>query len=1164
MIDTDAGHAASVPFSSATNLLFSSRLRRALLKRQRKQFFYRLPFEKQLTLLKRLETINRDSNDEIRKLAAEEGVDAGKLIGWISVKRVLPSTDTVNEASAEKIAMLAEEFELWPELSESRAILLSDLLYITVPVIRELFEEFRTTRSVGALKSPSKYTVASQRLTPEQYKVLAARFKPSATVLREEADQVALEAGLNVFQVCSWLSIHERKMKQVTMQPIVQNLSKGWRSDQLVELERQFRKKVSISRKRAVELSRILAKRVAEVLSWFQNRRLYELYKEHGTCRSVQKKLKYVREILDAKDLDAVAAVINLRKFSPSVTVPRCSVAGDKSASELETTTRNSEDVSVESDATVDLQDQENTPPTQQNPLAVQNTLFEEYKKSSVLDPERRRLLQNRLQIPAYRINAYFSKLSARLAGASESDLKKILTSQPAAFLAKIATEYRRNRYVSVMKSQTLSKQLRASRRVIDNWFSNARLYEQLTGDRSIAGTFREEPAKSATASSESARKLPVPVSQPKEVESCVNSIREPIEKSSLIKAKEQPKNKSIRTVTDNMAARLRQEMDADPVPTEERVVALARKLHLGKHTIRSWIRENTPSKSGCDGTSATETTADEVSTPTVLTVAANETTDELATPTSTEASRAKSSEFPHEIMFYAFKRNPHAFKQPPYDPAFVADITSKTNRPLSLIKDWFVRMNRRLSGLKDDLLRSEYRNANLTENQVRVLEAEFQRRPHESIKYRTALADQLFVTKTDIAEWFMKQRLYTLLRSTLQTDVSRGVSSTVGGSSGDVEVDEAEKRTVRRSGRIAVDAEVESDKTEQISPRRSARKSTDVEVEADETEARTARRSARISVGGEVESDKTEQRPCRRSAAKTVDAQVESDEPEKVIRRSIRTSVAASRSSRSADDVVVLDDSSDEDSDSISPTKLDDSSVQSSVSNVWDRTAASDVSKVSKCCAPYCLCSMLGESCASESSCQPKTVSFGETSIVNTPTGVSPSATNSRSANLASPSNHSDFDVVTDEDLPLQCLVENGQSETSTKSSEVNKKKLALTSHQRQILLNEFDKSPFVSDSKARMLAKDLNVPVKVVELWYRNRRLKIRPMRSPKSKKPEPKADPCADLSEFQLFVLEREYCKDPKLVKTRVHRIAKKLKIKPIPIVAYFEKRASENSN
>lgn len=129
--------------------------------RPRDRFFYELPFDKQILLLKRTQNLSTASSADAQKLAAELEAPFRSVYSWLKSKTIRQFRTWSKRLSREKIAVLDEEFSASPDgLTEERALLLSYELDLSVCAIRRYFErkrnEVRTKDDAQDCPSPVK------------------------------------------------------------------------------------------------------------------------------------------------------------------------------------------------------------------------------------------------------------------------------------------------------------------------------------------------------------------------------------------------------------------------------------------------------------------------------------------------------------------------------------------------------------------------------------------------------------------------------------------------------------------------------------------------------------------------------------------------------------------------------------------------------------------------------------------------------------------------------------------------------------------------------------------------------------------------------------------------------------------------------------------------
>lgn len=584
---------------------------------QNTKFFYHLPIHSQLKLLTRLKCspVNRPS---IHELAQEVNIPFDNMKGWLnSIKSRYPNISALEKVPQSKIDILNDEFALSETLGEDRLTLLSYTLKIDEQVIQQFFDSKRDckkklrARPTGASASKSKLSLNTA--------TFGNFLVPCLKLTR--------------------CSVPPKKPTHFN--------DKGRRKiftrEQLTILRDKFSRREFPNREEIDSIVRQFGSSVksTHVTNWFSKTRYRKKLKAPSTPVKIEPRSTRFREN-------------EVVPSSPEIIELRSSRSQEKLGA-LENI--------VKIEPRSDNQLEKYGP----IPVAVQNALFEEYKKSPVLTARRKNVLQTNFKIQSSRIHAFFNKLSSLLRGKTESDVTKLLTSYPKAFLSKIAAEHRRNRYISVMRCQKLGKQLGTSRRVVADWFSNARLYELLSGNRF-------HPIAKPLAQSPLVHEL--------------TSVRE-------------EKQLSPADATSNEAAK-----SEASVKSNGRTAALNKKASLrGKPRIRY-------------------STA-------VL-----------------------------EILFNAFKQSSDLSS------SSLSRICSASKLSTPQVCLWFRRTRRNLIaiGTEEFLFRSDYRNLNLSQEQIVVLEETFQKHPYENEIIKEELADQLKVRKRTISSWFQNRRHYDLI----------------------------------------------------------------------------------------------------------------------------------------------------------------------------------------------------------------------------------------------------------------------------------------------------------------------------------------------------------------------------------------------------------------
>lgn len=113
------------------------------------KFFYSLPYSKQIVLLQQSRYLTMHQTNLAKRLARRLRLPYENVSSWLSRKRyrnlrLLQSS----KLSEEQQSLLEDEFELSPELSEDRALMLSYELMLPTDKIQEWFK-FRRLKASG-------------------------------------------------------------------------------------------------------------------------------------------------------------------------------------------------------------------------------------------------------------------------------------------------------------------------------------------------------------------------------------------------------------------------------------------------------------------------------------------------------------------------------------------------------------------------------------------------------------------------------------------------------------------------------------------------------------------------------------------------------------------------------------------------------------------------------------------------------------------------------------------------------------------------------------------------------------------------------------------------------------------------------------------------------
>lgn len=412
--------------ASSNDLKFSQSLVNFM--RSTHTFFTGLSVQKRVKLLTRLKSGFPDSPN-YNELAEELDVPIENMRGWLNRMKNRCKINALEEVPQSKIHLLNDEFHLSETLGEDRLLLLSHILKIEERVIQKFFDSKRDCKknsTIPACKSSFNNAAAFGNLL-----IPCVRLDRCSVPLKKPV-------------------YYSDSFRRKIFTP-----------EQLTILRDKYSRCTFLRREEAVCLAQQLSGFVTaeNILSWFSKTRYRQKMRETATSTTVTIEPYSTR---------------TREKEGTSNSPKKTELRSDHCQNKLEVPSN------VETEPHSAFRSEKFGPLA----AAVQNALFEEYKKSPVLSARRRNSLQASLKIQSSRIDVFFNKLSSLLRGKTENDVTKLLTSYPKVFLSKIAAEHRRSRYISVMKSQKLAKQLGTSRHVVIDWFNNARLYELLSGNR--------------------------------------------------------------------------------------------------------------------------------------------------------------------------------------------------------------------------------------------------------------------------------------------------------------------------------------------------------------------------------------------------------------------------------------------------------------------------------------------------------------------------------------------------------------------------------------------------------------------------------------------------------------------------------------------------------
>lgn len=801
-------------------------------------------------------------------------------------------------------------------------------------------------------------------------------------------------------------------------------------------------------------------------------------------------------------------------------------------------------------------------------PLVIQNALFEEYRMSPVLGLQRRTMLHQRLRFPILRIVAFFHELTAQLAGKKEADLFKSLTILPNSHLSRLTSEYSRNRFVHVTRSHILANKLGLSRRTICEWFSNARLYELVTGNRFSMDIVRAEKKSSAPSSSSTS-------SQPANT----------AEKSAV-------------HVSRNAAALMRKEYLRDPNITEERIIAVSRRFHMKRDHVRQWYKLNIPLIHPSDGIESTSDAAERSkSTPTVL---------ETKPFTS---GRSCYSQSQLKILFQTFK----SFPNPSL--SCIAKVSSQTGLSHVQVKKWFHRMRQKLIFVPDDVLPNDRRNNNLTDEQVAALEQEFQQHPFEALETRETLAKQLKLERIFVKQWFTKRRYHELISSAVSKQNlparAEPTKSTVAAKSDalddcrpSVELESSDVGQVVADGSSRCEDVVVASSDCEASKTAVSHSRADVETAYGRCSVEIASPACYVEVKTENEDASHE---CQQILDPTGSSEITvsqyttgrngSTQPAQKSKFSLSEALARiSAECYGVDEHLVSCSWPDMEIDPECIPQNEESRQNAATLPEFSATNPKSTESCTTAVPESNLNLTQKPAASSESVFQFPTTADPKADLEEGPDYLlklladnsEPSSNNSGIASAkfeAAPqypelqvdyllkllSDDIDGEAVPSEpsaELTSACAVDlsaGKQSEPAAVSrAEPEKKKHAYSSQQVRVLHHEFKKSQFLSSARAHTLSKELNLSVRRIESWFQKNKWKQMESLGSQNEKSVQKNESNSSLMAWQLFALNQEFDRNTKLTDERLEYLCEKLRVGRQPIVAWFSERSEGGKN
>lgn len=282
---------------------------KANLTRQRHAFFWKLPYHKQIALLKRTEGMTTTSVQVAQELAHSLKLPLEKVKVWMKHRRRKQIWFRTNpKLTPEKMTLLRAEYNKNDNIDEDQALILSQLFSIPPKTVLHYYSSRRarlkyiqTKDNYGTQipKSESKEpefivrTKKTERVqmsnkksrffSPEQLTLLFEEFKRNPSPSSERYNALAETTGLRTLQIMSWFSKLRLRLNASTFQSLSIAMKAGWEPFQVKEFERIYQEYKYLSDEKAQKLSDKFEISKKSVMHWFTHRRLYELYNhQHG------------------------------------------------------------------------------------------------------------------------------------------------------------------------------------------------------------------------------------------------------------------------------------------------------------------------------------------------------------------------------------------------------------------------------------------------------------------------------------------------------------------------------------------------------------------------------------------------------------------------------------------------------------------------------------------------------------------------------------------------------------------------------------------------------------------------------------------------------------------------------------------------------------------
>lgn len=282
---------------------------KANLSRQRHTFFWKLPYHKQIALLKRTEGMTTTSVQVAQELADSLKLPLEKVKVWMKHRRRKQIWFRTNpKLTPEKMTLLRAEYNKNDNIDEDQALILSHLFSIPPKTVLHYFSNRRArlkyiqTKDNNGTQIPKseakepEFIVQTKKIErvqmnnkksrffyPEQLTLLFEEFKRNPSPSSEKYNTLAETTGLKTLQIMSWFSKLRLRLNASTFESLSIAMKADWEPFQVKEFERIYQECKYLSDEKAQKLGDKFEISKKSVMHWFTRRRLYELYNhQHG------------------------------------------------------------------------------------------------------------------------------------------------------------------------------------------------------------------------------------------------------------------------------------------------------------------------------------------------------------------------------------------------------------------------------------------------------------------------------------------------------------------------------------------------------------------------------------------------------------------------------------------------------------------------------------------------------------------------------------------------------------------------------------------------------------------------------------------------------------------------------------------------------------------